>query len=92
MSNSNDFKIFTLTYSGKYTGTEEEVVIPEGVNIISSDAFMDNTSVKSVVMPNTVICIDLRAFYGCSSLEKIVLSDNLKYIEPQAFADCISLS
>lgn len=92
MSNSNDFKIFTLTYSGKYTGTDEEVVIPEGVNVISSDAFKDNTSVKSVVMPNTVTCIDPRAFYGCSSLERITLSDNLKYIDYKAFADCISLS
>ena len=36
MSNSNDFKIFTLTYSGKYTGTDKEVVIPEGVNIIGN--------------------------------------------------------
>ena len=68
MSNSNDFKIFTLTYSGKYTGTDEEVVIPEGVNIISAGAFEGNKSINSVVLPNTVTCIDSRAFRGCSSL------------------------
>ena len=92
LTEHKDFSIFTLTYSGEYTGTDEEVVIPEGVNIISSDAFKDNTSVKSVVMPNTVTCIDSCAFRGCSSLERVVLSDNLKYIKPQAFEDCISLS
>lgn len=36
MTENNDFKIFTLTYSGKYTGTDEEVVIPEGVTVIPS--------------------------------------------------------
>lgn len=92
MTETNDFKIFTLTYSGKYTGTDAEVVVPDGVNVISTSAFEGNKSIKSVVLPNTVICIDPRAFYGCSSLEKVVLSDNLKYIEYKAFEDCINLS
>jgi hypothetical protein len=89
---SKDFNIYTLTYFEKYNGTDEKVVVPDGVNIISTEAFKGNKSVKSVILPNTVTHIQPLAFFDCSSLEKIVLSDNLKYIHDGAFAYCSGLS
>ena len=82
ITETKDFQINTVTYCNKYCGTNEEVVIPDGVTIIGKSAFERNESIKSVIIPNTVIGIDPDAFMGCLSLEKIVFSKN--------FANCNS--
>ena len=76
----------------KYTGSGEDVVIPEGVIIIGGDVFRTPYAVlKSVVIPEGVIEIERRAFFGCGALEKVTFPESLKRIGWMAFADCTNL-
>ena len=74
-----------------YTGTEEHVVIPDGVTNISSVAFWTNKHIRSVTLPDSVIKIHNEAFRGCTSLESIHLGNSLEYIGAKAFQDCTAL-
>ncbi len=49
----------------------EEVVIPEGVIYVGTNAFANSTNLKSVVLPSTLKQIGSKAFYGCTNLEKV---------------------
>lgn len=71
----------------KYTGDGGAVVIPDGVSLISFDAFRDRTDITSVVMPKSVRWIWDDAFRGCTSLREITFSPNLEDIGKGAFAD-----
>jgi len=69
---------------------QEEVVVPEGVTIISGEAFKDGV-VKKVTMPDSVMSIGEAAFEGCTELAEITFSKNLQYIGKDAFLGCTSL-
>lgn len=70
--------------------TITKVVIPEGVEKISSYAFANLTALEEVVLPSTLEAIDYGAFYGCTSLQKVTFSgeNNLKIINQNAFENC----
>ncbi|MBQ8606035.1 MAG: leucine-rich repeat protein [Clostridia bacterium] len=88
----------TVTKSGKkYTVTAigyqafywmkslKSVTIPDSVEIIGPEAFM-NSSLASVNIPDSVTIIDDCAFFGCSSLTSIAIPDSVEIIGRQAFA------
>ena len=69
-----------FTYNGTIvTGLKDgyesvtELVIPEGVTEIGSNAFSGNTSITSVVLPESLKVIGKTAFYNCSSLSEVEL-------------------
>ena len=64
-----------------YSGTAEEVVVPDGVTTIGKNAFFDNTTIKKVTLPDSVQVIDDFAFYECHSLVSIHLPEGLLRIE-----------
>lgn len=66
-------------------------VIPEGVKLISYDAF-SGANVKSVALPDSVVSIYNRAFADCSLLSEIKFSATLEAIAFSAFKNCTSLS
>ncbi|MBQ7378200.1 MAG: leucine-rich repeat protein [Clostridia bacterium] len=68
--------------------TIKEVVIPEGVETISSYAFANLTALERVVLPSTLTRIDWGAFYGCTSLKNVVGLENVKFINESAFEGC----
>ena len=68
-----------------------EVVIPEGVLVISDNAFADCHVLQNVVLPKSLIKIGNHAFDHCLHLSDIVLPDGLKEIGDEAFSNCISL-
>ena len=70
--------------------TITKVILPEGIEKISSYAFANLTALEEVVLPSTLEQIDYGAFYGCSSLQKITFSgeNNLKIINQNAFEGC----
>ena len=70
VSSDLDFAISNGVLTG-YTGTDENVVIPEGVVTIQSYAFYNNETIKTVTFPSSVRTIDALAFYGCSSLVSV---------------------
>lgn len=75
----------------KYTGTAEEVVIPNGVEEIGGWAFFYCRFLKEVAIPASVKKIGDAAFAGCELLERICLPEGLEAINEHAFSSCNSL-
>ena len=74
----------------KYHGSDEHVVIPEGVTSIGEGAF-HCTSLKSITIPNSVITICYHAFSFCTSLRSITIPNSVTSIGEYAFHYCKSL-
>lgn len=73
-----------------YSLNMEELVIPEGVEVIGSGAFR-YASIKSVSLPSTLKFILPGAFNRCN-LEEIVIPAGVKAIFPEAFSGNSDLS
>lgn len=74
----------------KYTGTDKNVVVPNGVTRIGAEAFKENHIVTSVTLPESVTAISDNAFYQCSFLTSINL-EHVTSIDDYAFYYCYSL-
>lgn len=74
----------------KYTGTETEFVVPDGVTTIGKFAF-ESTQVKAVVLPDSLTNINSDAFSWCENLLKFFGGDNLNSIGKYAFEGCENL-
>lgn len=96
MSNASDFIIENGVLQ-KYTGTDEEVVVPEGVREIGwyktntyrgrAGAFENNTTLKKLILPDGLVRIDPLAFCECINLEEIQLPDTVEDVDFRAFMD-----
>lgn len=75
----------------KYTGTDSEVTIPNGVTKINEEAFLENKVIEKVNFPDSVTEIGTKAFYGCSKLKEVTLPENLTTLGYAAFVNCSSL-
>ena len=87
MSNK-DFKIICGVLI-KYTGTDKNVVIPDGVLVINKFAFPKD--ITSVVIPNSVSVIKKYAFCGRTGLTSVKIGNGVKKIGDYAFSDCKNL-
>ena len=76
-----------------YTGSMENVRIPDGARVVGKDIQNTFTSdeVRTVWMPDTVEVVEAKAFEHCANLESITLSRNLKIIKGAAFMGCSKL-
>ena len=64
----------------KYHGKDENVIIPDGVEKISPNAFIDNIlEIRSIQIPDSVVYIDSMALIFCTRLKRIEVSDNNKF-------------
>ena len=92
----------TLTISGEgnmfgapwsqYKSKIKKVLIGEGVESISDNAFHYYENLRSVSLPSTLTSIGEAAFWACSSLQSITLPNNLTHIGLNAFRTCHSLT
>lgn len=73
-----------------YTGTDEDVVIPNDVTAVSANVFKDNKTIKSVSGDN-VILLGANVFWGCSNLTTVNFP-KVETISSTAFRDNTSLS
>ena len=71
--------------------SDTNLVIPEGVAVISAYAFYNSTNLKSVVIPSTVRKIDNSSFYQ-SNVETVIIRDGVTSIENYVFYGCKSLN
>lgn len=91
-SEATENEAFTITNGvlTAYHGTDENVIIPEGVLEIGNRAFADCTSLKSVTFPSTLTSIGVYAF-GNTGLQEVVLPENLKILKNNVFENCSAL-
>ena len=59
----------------KYTGTDAEVIIPEGVTSIGENAFLGCESLKSVIISKEVENIGICSFGMCGNLASIKVEE-----------------
>ena len=75
----------------RYLGDEEQIRIPNEVEIIGERCFAGNERLKVVTCPEGLTKICEQAFAGCVGLTTVTLSDKLKRVEREAFAECRKL-
>lgn len=69
----------------------ETVNLHEKITIISMQAFMDCSSLKSIIIPSKVSILGFGAFWNCNNLETVTLQEGLVELQPKSFANCTSL-
>lgn len=74
----------------RYKGKGEDIIIPEGVNIIGKFSFAQNEKLKSITLPACCREIEKAAFFECANLETADIS-NVAAIGISAFEGCCKL-
>lgn len=89
----SDFALYTRDKKKliSYFGKASEVTIPEGVEIIGSNAFVENEDLKEIKFPESLCFIEDAAFKYCLNLRRISLPKNVSQIGEQCFYGCESL-
>ena len=72
----------------KYSGSNSELEIPEGVTEIGEEAFQYNYSLRIIKLPDSLEKIGESAFNQCMYLESIEIPKSVTSIGPWAFASC----
>lgn len=88
----SDFVIDENGVLVKYTGSDTDVVIPEGVTSIDDWVFRDCISLTSITIPDSVVSIGNYVFWRCSNLIDITIPDSVISIGDAAFGDCNNLT
>ncbi len=70
----------------------DDVVIPDSVTSIGSNAFYGHYSLTSITIPDSVTSIGYAAFDNCSSLASITIPDSVTNIGGFAFSGCDKLT
>ena len=76
-------KTVLLAYPKENSATS--YIIPDGVKIIESTAFMGTSNLNSIVIPNGVTTIKENAFYLCINLKNVSIPTSVKSIGRDAF-------
>ena len=75
----------------RYKDKVISVLIPEGIEQLSSYSFQDCINLERVSLPSTLMEIGEKAFQGCMSLTDIELPRNTTKIGKYAFSNCVYL-
>ena len=86
----NDFQIENGVLI-RYSGSAEDVIIPDCVNVIGEHAFYASTTMKTLTIGDGVYEIGERAFEYCINLKKVTMSDSVTKMDWNAFAHCSHL-
>lgn len=89
MSNSNDF-VIENDILVKYTGSDTQVIVPEGVTRIGRWAFQSSRTIRSVTLPDSLEQIERDAFRA-TTLEEVRFGANLKRLGQGCFSNCTNL-
>lgn len=64
----------------------KDYIIPDGVEQIAEEAFLDQPFIEEILFPDSTTAIEKRAFAHCSSLREVHLGKSLKKIGIESFA------
>ncbi len=90
LSNLDIYEIDSYVFFRHYKF--EEIILPEGLEVIGHYAFCECKYLKKVKLPNTLKIISSYAFYKCYSLTQINLPNSLQIIKDCVFMYCKSLT
>lgn len=68
-----------------YYTNYEELVIPENVKVIESEAFAHMQNLKKISFSKGIMAVSSNLFIGCPSIEYIVLPKEIGYVSRSAF-------
>mgnify|MGYP003299834431 CR=1 FL=1 len=74
----------------KYKGTDEKVVVPDGVKRIGG-GFYKNVNISEVILPDSLLYLSKGSFYGCTSIESLVIPDSVQTIDAGALSGMCNL-
>jgi hypothetical protein len=69
-----------------------EIILPEGLRSIGTNAFFDCTNLNGIDLPETLTSIGDNAFNGCEQIKNITLPKGITGIGDNVFCNCYSLS
>lgn len=80
----------------KYSGDDEELIIPDGVTMINPAVFQRCANLKRVMIPDSVMVFEddpygCNTFRDCVNLTHVTIGKGLKSIGDYSFANCTSL-
>lgn len=88
ITNWENGKVLTKCFSG----ARGEIIIPEGVTEIASNAFFGCKYLTSIRIPDSVIEIKDETFCHCIQLKSVYIPDSVQRIGKHAFLGCKNLS
>lgn len=75
----------------KKNETLVEVVIPESVRVLGSEAFLGCSKLKKVELPSELKVINASCFEDCEELEEVIIPYSLQRLGKCAFKNCSKL-
>lgn len=67
-------------------------VIPEGVRVVSSDAFHNCFKITNVIFPKTLTALSSQAYANCLNLKSVTFQSVPTALDTSAFASCAALA
>ena len=67
---------------------DESYIVPDGVEIIASDAFAGNSFIKHVEFPDSVNLVYTGAFTNCTALEEFIVPKNVTDMDERELIGC----
>lgn len=87
--NGSEYAVVAIgEYAFSGSGGIYEVLLPESLQIIDSNAFNNCTGLKSIDLPKNLTKIGKYAFCYCSSLEAVYLHGCINEVQDNAFIGC----
>ena len=69
-----------------------KVVVPEGIEHINSQAFVDCTLITEIELPSSLRTVGENAFSNCTALETVRFPEGVTEVGDGAFTDCNALT
>lgn len=85
-SGTGEMDFIALYYNDKIVNSITCVVVEDGVENVSSSAFLGCSNLKEVILANSVKTIASGAFASCTNLTKINIPESISRVERDAFS------